>query len=136
MGNRRKAEVDADITAAALLFAMSTRDAKEIAKIMDTSERNIHRWAKTGRWAKTLKSIDYKGERNFRVKPRRSNDPLVTAAALLFATRTRDAEEIAKIMDTSERNVREWAKTGRWRKTLKSVNYKGERKFKRKPRQS
>ena len=136
MGNRSKAEVDADITAAARLFAKRTRDAKKIAKRLNTSERNVHRWAKTERWEQTLQKLGYTGERNFRIKPRRSKEALVTAAACLFAKRTRDAKKIAKRLNTAERNVREWAKEDLWEETLQSLNYKGERKFKRKPRQS
>ena len=135
MGNRSKAEIDADITAAARLFAKRTRDAKKIAARLNTSERNVHRWAKTELWEETLQSLNYEGARNFRVNPKRSTDALITAAARLFAKRTRDAKKIAQRLNTAERNVRRWAKTERWEETLQSLDYEGERNFIRKPRQ-
>ena len=46
MPKRSKTELDILITVAAGLFATHTRDAKEIANLLDTSERSVHRWAK------------------------------------------------------------------------------------------
>lgn len=67
MANRSKTERDTLITTAAGIFAKHTRDAKEIASILDTSERNIYRWAETPQWEKTLADVGYEGERSFRV---------------------------------------------------------------------
>lgn len=67
MPNRSKTERDTLITTAAGIFAKHTRDAKEIADILDTSERSIYRWAETPQWEKTLAAIGYDGERSFRV---------------------------------------------------------------------
>ena len=55
MGNRSKADIDIRITIAAGLFAIHTRDAKEIARLVDTSERNIHRWAEREKWEEVLR---------------------------------------------------------------------------------
>ena len=71
MGNRSKADIDIRITIAAGLFAIHTRDAKEIARLVDTSERNIHRWAEREKWDEVLETLGYTGERNFRVRPKR-----------------------------------------------------------------
>ena len=72
MPKRSKAELDILITIAAGLFAIHTRDAKEIANLLDTSERSIHRWAEREKWEEVLQTLNYEGERNFRVKPTRS----------------------------------------------------------------
>ena len=72
MPKRSKAELDILITIAAGLFATHTRDAKEIANLLDTSERSVHRWAERDKWKEVLQTLNYKGERNFRVKPTRS----------------------------------------------------------------
>ena len=45
MGNKSKSEMDILISVAAGLFATHTRDAKEIARILDTTERTVQRWA-------------------------------------------------------------------------------------------
>ena len=71
MGNRSQVEKDILVTVAAWMFVNQTRDAKEIATALVTSERTIHRWAKTEYWENVLRSLKYEGERNFRVNPRR-----------------------------------------------------------------
>ena len=71
MANRSQAEKDILVTVAAWMFVHQTRDAKEIASALETSERTIHRWAKTESWENVLRSLEYEGERNFRVNPRR-----------------------------------------------------------------
>ena len=43
MPKRSKAETDILVTVAAGLFATHTRDAKEIANLLNTSERSVHR---------------------------------------------------------------------------------------------
>ena len=136
MPKRSKAELEALITAAARLFSTHTRDAKEIASLLNTSERSVHRWAKEELWEKVLQSLNYEGERNFRVKPKRSTDTLITAAARLFATHTRDPKEIAKLLNTKERSIRRWAKSEIWEEVLQTLNYEGERNFSVKPRRS
>ena len=71
--SRRKAETD-DIlvTIAAGLFATHTRDAKKIASLLNTTERNVHQWAEREKWEEVLQTLNYEGKRNFRVKPTRS----------------------------------------------------------------
>ena len=66
-----KAERDILITAAATLFARHTRDANEIAAVLGTTQRTIHRWSKEPRWPQTLDTLGYESERNFRVQPAR-----------------------------------------------------------------
>lgn len=68
----RKSKTDILVTTAAGLFVKHTRDAKEIAKLLNTTERTVHRWAQRDKWEEVLQTLNYKGERNFRVKPRRS----------------------------------------------------------------
>ena len=68
----RKTETDILVTTAAGLFVMHTRDAKVIASLLKTTERTVHRWAKSELWEEVLQTLNYEGERNFRVKPRRS----------------------------------------------------------------
>ena len=72
MPRRSKPEQERLTRAAAVLFATRTRDAKEIASLLDTTERTIHRWAKDPLWEEVLQYLNYEGERNFRVNPRRS----------------------------------------------------------------
>lgn len=72
MPKRSKTELDILITVAAGLFATHTRDAKEIANLLDTSERSVHRWAEREKWEEVLQTLNYEGERHFRVKPTRS----------------------------------------------------------------
>lgn len=71
MPKRARSEVDILVSAAAAIFAIHTRDAKEIAGILRTTERTIHRWAEREKWEEVLQTLGYEGERNFRVKPRR-----------------------------------------------------------------
>ena len=71
MANRSKSERDIHIIVAAGLFATLTRDAQEIGDMLDTSERSIHRWAKEPLWDEVLETLDYDGERNFRVRSAR-----------------------------------------------------------------
>ena len=72
MPNRSEAEMNIRVTVAAGLFVMHTRDAKEIAKLMGTTERSIHRYSKRDRWDEVLKELGYEGKRNFRVRPTRT----------------------------------------------------------------
>lgn len=45
--------------------------ANEIASRLNTSTRNVHRWAERERWTEVLELLGYDGERNFRVQPAR-----------------------------------------------------------------
>ena len=73
MPYRSKAEKDILVTAGAALFATHTRDAKEIGSLLNTTERTIHRWAELEKWEEVLQTLNYEGERNFRVKPSRDS---------------------------------------------------------------
>ena len=56
-------------------------------------------------------------------------DTLVTVAAGLFVTQTRDAEEIAEAIGASKRTVHRYAETEQWDEVLKILGYKGDRNF-------
>ena len=125
MGNRSKADIDIRITIAAGLFAIHTRDAKEIARLVDTSERNIHRWAEREKWEEVLAILGYTGERNFRVRPLR--DPERENATVFENVKNayiaaRDhgtpkhklATLVGKQIGISERKVRYWARKFGW----------------------
>ena len=68
MANKSAAERDIHISVAAWMFATQTRDAKEIAGLLKTTDRTIHRYAETQRWDEVLQILGYDGERNFRVR--------------------------------------------------------------------
>lgn len=123
MPNKSKAETDIRITVAAGLFATYTRDAKEIADKLNTTERNIHRWAEKARWAEVLQTLGYTGERHFRVRPARDmqSSPEFERAKTLYRRARQDGVPKHKLATTvgtqigikSER-VRGWAKTFNW----------------------
>lgn len=71
MANKSTAERDIHITTAACLFVTYTRDAKEIANILKTTDRTIHRYAETELWEEILQIVGYEGERSFRVEATR-----------------------------------------------------------------
>ena len=79
MAMRIEGEKEILIQAAAWLFVRRTRDAKEIAEILNVTERTIRRYAETQTWEAVLLLLRYEGERNFRVRkagrPRRSTPP-------------------------------------------------------------
>ena len=72
MANRSKADREIYIIAAATLFVTVTRDAQEIANLLNSSKRSIHHWAKTQRWSEVLRTLGYEGENNFRTQPARN----------------------------------------------------------------
>ena len=47
---------------------LHTRDAKEIARTLDTTERTVQRWAEQEKWEDLLTILNYEGELNFRVR--------------------------------------------------------------------
>lgn len=71
MPKRSKTQTEMLITAAAGLFVNHTRDAAEIAALLNTTPRNVYRWAQHNRWEEVLQTFNYEGERNFRINPRR-----------------------------------------------------------------
>lgn len=74
MANVSKEHRTAKIHMAAGIFVGFTRDAKVIAEKLNTTERNVQRWAKTPEWATALEAIGYAGDRTFRVN-RQGRDP-------------------------------------------------------------
>ena len=68
--------------------------------------------------------------------PKRSKaevDALTTRAAWIFATQTRDADEIASLLKTSKRSVERYAESELWEEVLKSLDYQGPRNFRVNP---
>ena len=57
MPKKSKTETDVRITIAAGLFVIHTRDAQEIASMLDTTERNVYRWSKTDLWEEILQTL-------------------------------------------------------------------------------
>ena len=53
----------------------------------------------------------------------------ISVAAWMFATQTRDADEIAKAIGASDRTIHRYAETERWDEVLKTLGYNGERNF-------
>ena len=60
-------------------------------------------------------------------------DALTTRAAWIFATQTRDADEIASLLKTSKRSVERYAESELWAEVLKSLDYQGPRNFRVNP---
>ena len=123
MPNRSKSERDIHIIAAASLFATLTRDAQEIADLLDTSKRSIHRWSKEAIWHQTLDILGYEGERNFRVQPARSIQDNPNFETVESAYREAQAQGVPKhkrVSLVSEQtgvkdwNVRYWANKFGW----------------------
>ncbi len=123
MAKKSNAEVNMRVTVAAGLFAMHTRDAKEIAKMLDTTERNIHRWAERERWDEVLEILQYTGERNFRVRPARNmkSNPAFEKAKNAYnharengIPRHKRASLISNELGIGYRTVLGWAKAFGW----------------------
>ena len=74
MARRTKAQTDIMITAAATLFALHTRDADEIAALLNSSKSSVYRWRKSPLWTEVLDALNYEGEMHFRVMPARDAD--------------------------------------------------------------
>ena len=71
MANNSAAVRIIHFTTAACLFVTYTRDAEKIGKVLNTTGRTIRRYAETEDWEDVLQILNYEGERNFRVRPRR-----------------------------------------------------------------
>ena len=126
MPNRSKVERNALISTAAGIFAKHTRDAKEIAAILDTSERNIYRWAETPQWEKTLADIGYEGEGSFRVAARRDTKrdygEVFEKARDLYSTAVQQGHSnwkaagiAAEALGFQQRTVLKWARRFGWK---------------------
>ena len=62
------------IHGAAAIFAFITRDAQEIAKLFEVSDRTIRRWAETDAFKNALDVFGYDAQRNFVDKPTRDTE--------------------------------------------------------------
>ena len=103
MANRSKAEREILITAAATLFAKHTRDANEIAFLLESSYRSIHRWSKEEpRWIEVLDTLGYEGERNFRVQPARDtqDNPNFEKARIAYREAQKQGIPARKLVST------------------------------------
>ena len=113
------------------LFIGMTRDAKIIAEKLKTSERNVKRWAKDAEWKIALESINYQGDRSFRVKkqgrdPQRDNPELFERVRKQYIANLKDSNtgwECARITaealkskgtEILPRRVWNWAKKYDW----------------------
>ena len=144
MTNKSTAKRKIYIITAACLFAVHTRDAKEIGDILNTTDRTIHRYAEIEDWEDTLQILNYQGERNFRVRPRHASSPTpartkrrrsllnlsaaeekiyVITAACLFVVHTRYAKKIGNILSTSQEAIHRYAETEDWIEVLHSLNH-------------
>ena len=65
---RSKAETDSLGTGTAG-YSPRTHDTKGIANLLNTTERNFHRWAEREKWKGVLETLGYEGDRNFRLQP-------------------------------------------------------------------
>jgi uncharacterized protein YjcR len=124
MPNKSRTETDIRITVAAGLFATYTRDAKEIADKLDTTERNIHRWAERDRWKEVLQTLGYTGERSFRIQTSRNsqNNPDFEKAKIAYQQALADgipkhkiASSVSKQTNVIPETIRKWAKKYHWR---------------------
>ena len=129
MPARSKDKTDTLVTIAAGLFATHTRDAKEIASLLDTSERSVHRWAKTDVWETVLKTLNYKGQRNFRVKSNRDSQrevgEIFEKAREAYQDAIRSGVPTHKLATLASnavgipaRKIHDWAMTHGWRENL------------------
>ena len=118
-----KAERDILIITSATLFAKHTRDANEIAALLGTTERTVHRWSKESLWHQTLDTLGYESERNFRVQPARDsvenpNFEVVETAYLAAieqgVPKHKRVSLVSKQTGVNDWTVRNWAKKFGW----------------------
>ena len=121
----------AKIHMAAGLFVGFTRDAKVIAEKLDTTERNVLRWAKDPEWITALEAVGYEGDTSFRIIPRgrnpqRENPEVFGKAKALYLENRKTAKtgwQAAKMtadalkaedIEVSQRTIYNWADKGNW----------------------
>ena len=125
MPKRTQHEIDTLVTIAAGIFATHTRDAKVIASVLNTTERNIHRWAEREKWGEALEILNYEGQRNFRVQKsrdaqRENADVFDTVKAAYEQARAQGipyykrATRAAQVTGVPSRNIRDWARKFKW----------------------
>ena len=124
-GNRSKQDRAKEIGKAARLFATKTRDAKEIAKQLNTSPRTIQRYARTPEWTAVLHALDYQGDTTFRVAKRRDiqrdNPELFEKTKAVYLKNAENAPSgwkcagiTADELNLNPRTIWNWAKTYGW----------------------
>ena len=129
MPKRSKVETDILVTVAAGLFVTHTRDAKEIASLLNTSERSVHRWAERDKWEEVLQTLNYKGDRNFRVKPSRNSQreegEIFEEAREAYQEAIKAGEPTHKLATIASnatgiprRRIHDWAMKHGWRENL------------------
>ena len=129
----------AKIHMAAGLFVGFTRDAKIIAEKLNTTERNVLRWAKDPEWITALEAVNYQGDTSFRMIPRgrnpqRENPELFEQARVLYLEnrkakkRWQAAVATAEALDLKPRTIYNWAKAYEWNAQIatKPSGHKGE----------
>ena len=115
------------IITAAYLF-MQEYTASEIADIMNVSERQIYRHAKTELWDITLEKLGYTGEKSLRKLPardreRESGDQIAYAHEVYTqiikeGCKPHNAASLtAKQTDIPVSRIREWRRRFGWRET-------------------
>ena len=121
----------AKIHMAAGLYVGFTRDAKIIAEKLNTTERNVLRWAKTPEWQTALEAVEYQGDTSFRVIPRgrnpkRENPEVFERAQVLYLQNFKEAKtgwQAAKMtadglkaegIEVSQRTIYNWADKYKW----------------------
>ena len=124
MPRHTKAQTEIYITAAATLFVRHTRDANEIASLLDTTDRSIHRWSKQPRWTEVLDTLNYDGERHFRVRQRRDlqrDDPNFEAVRDAYSEaiaqgvpKNKRISTVAAQTGVKNWKVREWVRRFGW----------------------
>ena len=125
MSRRTQHEIDTLVTIAAGIFATYTRDAKVIAELLNTTERNIYRWAEREKWDEVLKILKYDGQRNFRVQKardaqRENADVFDTVKAAYDEARAQGipyykrATRASQLTGVPSRNIRDWARKFKW----------------------
>ena len=114
------------ITAAYLFTQENT--ASQIAAIMNVSERQIYRWAKTPLWDSTLEKLGYTGEKSLRKLPardreRESGDQIEYTHAVYTQIIKEGCNPRNAARQTSEQTglsiwtIRDWEKRFGWRDT-------------------
>ena len=125
MARRTKAETDILITAAATLFARHTRDAGEIALMLDCAKSSVYRWWKSPLWTQVLDTLGYTGEKHFRVMAARDADrenaEALEAVKAAYQQAVRDgvpkskiSRQVAQQTGVKYWKVREWVRKFGW----------------------
>lgn len=121
----------AKIHVAASYFATQSRDIKQIARLINVSERTIRRWSKDDEWQKALEILGHDKGLSFKIKPKRDTirdaGDLYDKAFKAYNEAIKNGEpshSLARIVTESvgggltKRRVRNWVKKYGWRKPI------------------